>query len=157
MEGVARELATGVAGSLIGALLVFLFSLSLKITTSSRERQKKLKEQEIIDWKSGDLLKRQIIFNKYIFSVLKFFVIGSILIGVTNAAGDLYAVPRDAPLRFTDYMFFVLDTIAVVFYFATFAQILEFTRLLRERSLPNSPNVRAEAAISAQTEATPPA
>lgn len=132
MEGVARDLAIGIVGSLIGAVLTFLFSLGFRITRLSRERQIKLRDQEFIDWKSGDLLKRQVIFNKYIFSVLKFFIAGSIIIGVTNAAGDLHNVTPGTPLQISDYIFFVLDTVAVLFYLVTFSQILQFTRLLKE-------------------------
>ena len=134
MEGWGRDLVVGVVGSLIGAVLISLFSFGFQLTKLSREKRRKLRGQEIEDWRSADLAKRQRIFNSYLFAVLKFFIIGSILIGVANAIGDLNVADKTSPLGTLDYMAELFDATGVLFYLATFSQILQFTPLLKRHS-----------------------
>jgi hypothetical protein len=124
------ELMIGIAGSVIGAVLIYLFSFGFRWTKDSRELRLKIRKKELADWKSGSAVKRQTISNSYLFSVLKFFVIGSILTAIANSINDLepsYLANSNSP----DYIQGVLDTVAAIFYLATFAKIIQFTRLLR--------------------------
>jgi hypothetical protein len=124
MEGLGRDLMVGVAGSVIGAVLISLFSFTRATWRVARDR-------EVSDWKSGDQLKRQRIFNFYLFSVLKYFIIGSILIGVASAISDLDSTTKFDPLTNLDYLIATLDGAGVLFYLATFSRILRFTKLLK--------------------------
>jgi hypothetical protein len=130
MQGLTRDLVVGIAGSVIGAAVVAIFSFGLRFTKASRESWRQFAEKETLDWRSGDSAKRQHISNSYLFSVLKFFIIGSILTGVSSSIGDLSVVDKTVPLGATDYISASLDIGGVVFYLATFAKILRFTRLL---------------------------
>ena len=85
-----------------------------------------------MDWKSGDAVKRQRIFNAYLFSVLKFFIIGNILIGVATAFSDLE--PNEPGISNFDYITALMDAVGVVFYVATLGEILRFTKLIRSES-----------------------
>jgi hypothetical protein len=134
MDTWGKELIVGIEGSLIGAAIVYLFSVGFQWTQKSREARQKVREKEIADWKSGSAVKRQTITNLYLFSVLKFFMIGSILMGVASAVGDLEPNLPGPGLLSEDYVQEVLDIVATIFYLATFAKIIQFTKLLRMRS-----------------------
>jgi hypothetical protein len=107
------------------------FSAGLQWTARSRSGRRAQREAEEADWRSGDPTKRQKLFNVYLFSVLKYFIIGSILIGVATAASDLEPT-RPNEISNLDYLNFVADGIGVCFYGATLATILRFTRLMRQ-------------------------
>jgi hypothetical protein len=130
MQGFTRDLVVGITGSIIGAVVIALFSFGLRLTKTSRESWRQFSEKEMSDWKSGDSAKQQHISNSYLFSVLKFFIIGSILTGVSSSIGDLTVVDRAAPLGAVDYVNAILDIGGVIFYLATFARILRFAKLL---------------------------
>lgn len=135
MEAWGRELLTGIAGAIIGPALIYLFSFGFKWTRQSREERQKLKATEIADWKSGDAVKRQRIFNLHLFSVLKFFIVGSTLIAVSSTISDFNAGgPNPKELGVLDYLAGALDTTGAIFYLATFAQILQFMKLLKAHS-----------------------
>ena len=130
MQGLTRDLFVGIAGSVIGAAVIASFSFGLKLTKASRESWRQRAEKETLDWRSGDSAKRQHISNSYLFSVLKFFIIGSILTGVSSSISDLIVVDRTAPLGIVDYINATFDICGVIFYLAILSKILIFTRLL---------------------------
>jgi hypothetical protein len=132
MDSIARDLAIAIAGAIIGSLLIFVFSFGFRWTKQSRESRRRERESERKDWLSNDPSKRQRITNAYLFSVLKFFVMGSILIGVSSAISDL--VPNDCKsgLESTDYIMEGFDIAAVISYLATFSKIWQYMRLLRQ-------------------------
>lgn len=129
--GLGRELAVGISSAIAGALLLSLFSLGFRWTQATQEVRKKLRDTEIQDWKSGDALKRQRIFNGYLFAVLKFFILANIVTAIGSPAADLEPGGLRS-LTNTDYALAVIDSIAAVFYIAALAKILQFTRLLRQ-------------------------
>jgi hypothetical protein len=98
--------------------------------TRARGARRQQRKRDIADWESGDPFKRQRIFNAYLFSVLKFFIIGSILVGVTTVMSDLE--PNRPGLNNFDYLDGTIDAIAVIFYVATLSEILQFTKLVRQ-------------------------
>jgi len=132
MEGWVRDLVIAVAGALIGAVLLYLFSIGFQWTAKSRGIRRRQRDSDIVDWKSGDAVKRQRIFNAYLFSVLKFFIIGNILIGVATAFSDLE--PNEPGISNFDYITALMDAVGVVFYVATLGEILRFTKLIRSES-----------------------
>jgi hypothetical protein len=130
MEGWLRDLIIAVAGAVIGAALLAVFSAGFRWNAGARAARRQQRDLDAADWRSGDPVKRQRIFNTYLFSVLKFFIIGSILIGVANALADIE--PTSHPvLTALDYIMAVMDALAVVFYLATLGEILQFTKLVR--------------------------
>jgi hypothetical protein len=130
MEGWLRDLIIAVAGALIGAALLSVSSASFEWTARSRAASGQQRELDILDWQSGDPVKRQRIFNTYLFSVLKFFIIASMLTCLTTAMSDLE--PNEPGLNNFDYIDAVIDGIAVIFYLATLVEIFRFTRLARQ-------------------------
>jgi len=134
METWSKELVIGIVGSLIGAAIVYLFSVGFEWTRKSREARQRIRAKELADWKSGSAVKRQTITNLYLFSVLKFFMIGSILMGVASAVADLEPNLPGPGLLSQDYVQEVLDIVSTIFYLATFAKIIQFTKLLRMHS-----------------------
>lgn len=130
MEGLTRDLIIAVVGALIGALLVYLISVGFQWTAKSRAASRQQRNIDIADWKGGDQAKRQKVFSSYLFAVLKFFIIGSIVIGITTTVSDLE--PNQPGTNSLDYINAGLDFVAVLFYAATLGKILQFTKLLRE-------------------------
>jgi hypothetical protein len=130
MDSFARDLGIGIAGALIGAVLLNFFSFGFRWTKVSREHRLRLRDQETADWASGDATKRQRIFNGYLFAVLRVFVLGNILIGIGTAISDINASKPEV-LTGLDYTIALIDSVGVVFYIATFAKIMQFTTLLR--------------------------
>jgi hypothetical protein len=130
METWTKELMIGIVGSVIGAVVIYLFSFGFRWTKKSQEIRLKIRKQELADWKSGSAIKRQRISNSYLFSVLKFFVMGSILIGVSNTVADSIT-NNMTNLQSQNYVQVILDTMGVIFYLATFAKIIQFTKLLQ--------------------------
>jgi hypothetical protein len=130
MESLTRDLIIAVVGALVGALLVYLFSAGFQWTTKSRQAGRLQRSVDIADWQSGDQAKRQRVFGSYLFAVLKFFIIGSIIIGITTTVSDIE--PNEPGTNNIDYINAVLDAIAVLFYAATLGKILQFTKLTRE-------------------------
>jgi hypothetical protein len=130
IEGFAvRDLVVAVVGGIIVTALNFFYSVGFQWTTRSRQVRRQQRDAEIADWKSGDTVKRQRLFNIYLFSVLKLFIIGNILTGIATALSDLE--PNEPGINNFDFILTAVDAIGVLFYFATFAKILQFTKLLR--------------------------
>jgi hypothetical protein len=132
MDAIIRDLIIAVAGAIIWSVLQNVFSVGSRWMMGNREARRQLREQEMMEWRSGDALKRQRIYNSYLFSVLKFFIIASILIGITTVMSDLE--PNQPGLNNFDYVDAVMDGVAVVFYLVTLTEILQFTRLVRQHS-----------------------
>jgi hypothetical protein len=130
MDSLARDLAIGIAGAVIGAVLLNFFSFGFRWGKESRAARQRHRDEEIADWKSGDAAKRQKIFNHYLFAVLRVFMLGNVLIGVGNVIGDLNA-GKPETLGGLDYFIAMIDVVGVVFYIATFAKIMQFTALLK--------------------------
>lgn len=130
-NGLSRDFAVGISSALIGALIVSLLSLGFRWTRESGATRRKLREAEKEDWKSGDPIKRQRIFNTYLFAVLKFFILAEIVSAIASPAVDLEPGGLRS-LTNTDYAAAVLDAISALFYIATLAKVLQFTRLLRQ-------------------------
>lgn len=121
-----------VAGALIGSMLLYLFQIGFRWSANARKSTKQQKESDLADWKSGDPVKQQRVFNVYLFSVLKFFIIGSILIGAADCIS--YTEPNGLKgLYIYDYAAIVLTALGVGFFIATLAEILQFTKLVRSK------------------------
>lgn len=131
MESLTKDLAVAIVGAVIGAALVYLFSIGFRVTKESGEVRRAMRAKENDEWQSGDALKRQRIFNSYLFSVLRYFIVGNILIALATTMGDLDVRPQSAPLTILDYVYATFDMAGVLFYLVTFSQILRFTKLLR--------------------------
>ncbi|MFZ3311311.1 MAG: hypothetical protein WA280_18310 [Xanthobacteraceae bacterium] len=129
MEGSLRDLTIAVVGAVIGTLVLTLCTAGFRWTAKSREARKKQRETDIADWKSGDTAKRQRVFYAYLFSVLKYFIVGSILIEVATAISDLE--PNEPGLNAFDYFTSLMDTVGALLYVITLVEILQFTRLMR--------------------------
>lgn len=129
MEGSSRDLIIAVAGAVLGAAVVYLFSIGFQWTAKAREIRRQQRANDIMDWKGGDAVKRQRIFNAYLFSVLKYFIVGSILIGLATGASQLE--PNEPGLQNLDYVISLVHFAGVMFYAATLGEILQFTKLMR--------------------------
>jgi hypothetical protein len=127
MQTAIRDLIIAAAGAVVGAVLINVLS---QWTTRSRETRRQRTERELAEWQSADPLKRQRLFNAYLFSVLKFFIIGSILTVIGNVMSDLE--PNQPGLSNFNYIDAVIDGAAALFYFATLVEILDFTKLVRQ-------------------------
>jgi hypothetical protein len=132
MEGSSRDLIIAIAGAVLGAAVVYLFSVGFQWTAKAREIRRQQRATDIADWKSGDAAKRQSIFNTYLFSVLKLFIIGSILTGVASEVS--YLEPNEPGLNNLDYVISLVHFTGVLFYAATLGEILQFTKLVRKIS-----------------------
>jgi hypothetical protein len=128
MEGSSRDLIIAIVGAVIGAAVVYLFSIGFQWTAKAREIRRQQRTSDIADWKSGDAAKRQRIFNVYLFSVLRYFIIGSIITGVASAVSDLE--PNEPGINNLDYVISLVDFIGVLFYAATLGKILQLTNLV---------------------------
>ena len=126
-----KDLIIAILGAVVGSVLVYFVSTGLQWTSKSRDVRRAQRDAEEADWRSGDPVKRQKLFNAYLFSVLKLFIIGSILIGVATAASTIEPY-KPNEIGQLDYINFVADGIGVCFYVATLATILRFTRLVRQ-------------------------
>jgi hypothetical protein len=132
MDGLSRDLIIAITGAVIGAAVVYLFSIGFQWGAKARESRRQQRVSDIADWKSGDAAKRQTIFNAYLFSVLKLFIIGSILTGVASEVS--YLEPNDPGINNLDYVVSLVHFIGVLFYAATLGEILQFTKLVRKIS-----------------------
>lgn len=130
-SGLARDFAVAISSALIGALIVSLLSLGHRWTRETGAVRQKRRGTEKEDWKSGDPIKRQRIFNRYLFEVLKFFILAEVVSAIATPAIDLEPGGLRS-LTNTDYAAAGLDAISALFYIASLAKILQFTRLLRE-------------------------
>jgi hypothetical protein len=131
-SGWSRDLVIAVAGALIGSVLMYLFSVGFRWTSETRKIAQEQRERDLADWTSGDPVRQQRVFNVHLFSVLKFFIIGSILIGTADVIS--YTEPNGLKgLYVYDYIAIVLSALGVAFFIATLAEILQFTQLLRSK------------------------
>jgi hypothetical protein len=127
-----KDLAIAVAGALIGSMLLYLFQVGFQWSANARKSTKQRRESDLADWKSGDPAKQQRVFNVYLFSVLKSFIIGNILIGTADFIS--YTEPNGLKgLYVYDYAAIVLTALGVGFFIATLAEILQFTKLVRSK------------------------
>jgi hypothetical protein len=111
-SGWSRDLVIAVAGALIGSMIMYLFSVGFRWTSKARKIAQEQRESDLADWKSGDPVKQQRVFGVYLFSVLKFFIIGSILIGTAEVIS--YTEPNGLKgLYIYDYIAVVLSALGV--------------------------------------------
>jgi hypothetical protein len=129
MEGLTRDLVIATAGAVIGAALVYYSSVGFQLTTKARKAAQQRRRIDIEDWKSGDFSKRQRVFNVYLFSVLRLFIIGTILIQVGSVVGDLE--PNERGIQSLDYVTATIDAFAVICFALTLGEILRFIKLVR--------------------------
>lgn len=131
-NGWPRDLAIAVAGALIGSVLLYLFSIGFRWTANARKSTKQQRESDLADWNSGDFVKRQRVFNAHLFSVLKFFIIGNVLIGLADIVS--YLTPNDPGHNPFDFLAVAFTALGVAFFIATLGEILQFTKLVRAKS-----------------------
>lgn len=72
------NIASGAIGSVIGAAIVALASRGWK-TISSPKASAERWQKELEYWRTGEIGKRQAIANEYLFRILRYLFIGSIL------------------------------------------------------------------------------
>jgi hypothetical protein len=132
--GDIRELLIAVVGGLISAALIYAGSRGIRWTTKSRESRRQQRDAEEADWRSGDLAKRQQVFITYLISMLKSFMIGSVLLAVAKAGSDLEPTPQPGPADILDYLNSVADGIGACFYVAALVTILRFGKLMKQYS-----------------------
>lgn len=126
-----RDLVIAIAGAVIGAALVYLSSVGFQWTAKARLSASKRRAADLEDWNSGDFVKRQRVFNVYLFAVLRLFIIANILIGIALVIS--YLQPNDPGTQRLDYVDSALCAFGVVYYCLTLGEILRFIKLTRPR------------------------
>lgn len=129
MESWVRDLVIAIAGAVIGAALVYLSSMGFRWTTKARAITAQRRNADIVDWNSGDFAKRQRVFNAYLFSVLRLFIIGNILIGIASVVS--YLEPNILGITALDYVAAAISALGVVYFALTLGEILRFMNLVR--------------------------
>jgi hypothetical protein len=87
-----RDLVIGTAGSIIGAILLFLSTVGFRLTTVARDKLKQQREQEIRTWETGDSSTRQNITNDYLFAILKHMLLANMFWVLGEGLPDIVAV-----------------------------------------------------------------
>ena len=123
-----RDVGIATIGAIIGAALIYVVQTGILFTQKSRAVAQAARKQEEKDWRAKDLLVRHTISNAYLFSILKLFMIGNMFWVASSIVSDMAG--KDEPPQL-DYARTALDLIGLIFFLATFAKILSFTKLQR--------------------------
>lgn len=86
MDPLARDLLVGAIGSVLGALFVFIGSQGWRVTKTARDRRKRLRAREEEQWRTRQIGIRQGISNVYLFDILKYLLLGNLLLAVPTMA-----------------------------------------------------------------------
>jgi hypothetical protein len=128
MEGIPKELLIGAAGSIIGAVILYLVQTGFQLTKSARESWKLKKELEEKNWKSQNIGQRQGITNAYLFSILRYLFLGNLLWLIPEA------INPPAEMLGIDFGFYVTTQVlfngsAIFCFILGLASILRYQRL----------------------------
>jgi hypothetical protein len=126
MDGTLRDLIIAIAGGIITAVLLYAFQFGLLFTRRSRVSAKAEREQEAVDWRSGDFVKRQMISNAYMFAIMKWFMFGNVFWVGASMIGDIVGKDESDAV---DHALAVLELIGLLFFIVTLAKIFRFTKL----------------------------
>jgi hypothetical protein len=128
MNEMTTNFIIGIASSVTGALIVYIASYSTNLTKKSRQasREKALKEKEL--WLTQDLGIRQGITNKYLFDILKYLLLGSII----GALGTMIAIiDSTGPSGFLVYRVLLtsIGILSFIVYFIGLGKVVKYMRL----------------------------
>jgi hypothetical protein len=128
MADLVRELTVGVAGSVIGAAIVYFASSAASFGKSARQQLEEKRKLEIDLWKTRKIQVRMEITNYYLFEVLKAFLFGSILT----------IIPGIGALAISQYgggaIYLVLASltaVGLVYYFVGLGHVLRYLAIRR--------------------------
>lgn len=126
----------GTIGSLIGAIILFLFKRGFSWRAETNLKRQEELEAEQKNWVSGNFGKRQGITNKYLFLVLKDLFFANLLLALPTIASVLTAKGKDGTQSYLAFNV-VAGMGAVVAFIGGIAKILRYLDL---RSLDKTSN-----------------
>ena len=128
MDAWVGDLIIATTGAVVGAALVYVFAYGVKFTQAARAIATVARKQEQSNWRAKDPALRQRITNSYLFSILKLFMIGNMFWVGSSLVSDLAGMEE---ARQFDYIMAAFDMTGMIFFFATLAKMLRFTKLLK--------------------------
>jgi hypothetical protein len=82
MNDILRDLLIGISGSVIGAMLVYFGQIGVTVGRKARDERDKRRQKEIALWNTRKIQVRLAITYSYLFDLLKYFLMGTIVASV---------------------------------------------------------------------------
>ncbi len=121
----------GVVSSLITALLIFIGNRGFNLTRASRARAKEKRCAEEERWRSGQQAEKQEITNRYLFTILRLFLLGSLFASSPALLSPTYFLyPSRLVTAGVSFVSACLGAIGLVFYFLAVGYTFRYKKLL---------------------------
>ena len=131
MDELLRDLTIGILGSIIGAIIVYFGSFGVGLTREMRQRSKQKELKEINLWRTRKIQVRMEITNNYLFEILRYFLVGSILTMVPSLFAFTLGLMSGISGSII-YSFLAASTLlGVVYYFLSLGQVIRYLRIRR--------------------------
>jgi hypothetical protein len=132
-----KEIAIGVVGAVLGAVVVSAGALGWRFATESRKAAKAAREAERTQWRSGDTQKRSNLTLQYLFAVMSYFLVANLFWLIPDVLEASSAAVRGAvsPSDQWMHLFWMSATISrfvsLIFFFLGLGRILRYASLTR--------------------------
>jgi len=130
-----KDIAIGIIGAVLGAVVVSLGAGTLRIAAKSRKAIKAKREAHRSLWHSGDTLKRVNVTLEYLFVVLSHFLVANLfwLIPDVVEAFTRTGMPGSTDERFFWPFALVFRLVSLIFFFLGIGRIVRYASVIREK------------------------
>jgi hypothetical protein len=121
----------GVVSSLATALLIFIGNRGFELTSASRAQAKEKRRAEEEQWRTGQQAEKQEITNRYLFTILRFFFLGSLFASSPALLSPTYFLyPSRLIAAGVSLVSVCLGAIGLAFYFLAVGYTFRYKKLL---------------------------
>ena len=128
MDEILHDLVIGVFGSLFGAFIIYTTTYGIAFSKKRKEKRAKKWEAEKSQWKSKQMGIRQGITNQYLFDILKYLLLGSI-IGSFGTMIVIIDCTSNHGILIYRIILTVIGTLTFVIYLIGLGKVLRYLRL----------------------------
>jgi hypothetical protein len=121
----------GVGSSLATVLLIFIGNRGLNLTRASRTQAKEKRRAEEEQWRTGKQAEKQEITNRYLFTILRLFFLGSLFVSSPALLSPTYYLYPSRLIAAGVSLFSAcLGAVGLAFYFLALGYTFRYKRLL---------------------------
>ncbi len=129
-----KEIFTGVIGALVGGLILFMVTQGVRLTRKSWKRRRLELAEERDAWTTGDTSARQEITNEYLFTILKWMLVATVVQTIYSSMfPHLLFSAGFTHLGVVKALQTVVQSVACVIYLIALGWAARYLRLKRRR------------------------
>jgi hypothetical protein len=125
-----RDIVVGTIGSILAAIVIYGAQVGFRFSKKSSEAAAARLQREKEIWKTRELAKRQTITNRYLFEILRYFLLANIVISAPSVAFALAPILVHS-FEALSWVSAIASAVGMIYFYLSLGRLLRYVDIRR--------------------------